>query len=259
MATIGLLGKREARPEPRMAALHDVVDRTKLGPAPLRVNWRADLPAYGVSMLGNDKRGCCFWATVLHYLELTSRYALDPTPLVATEDECTTAYASTGYVKDDPVTDNGTYVMGPGGGFEYWTRYGVMCGGELNKVTSAVTVDHRNVELIKLALSMGPLFCGAMLVESDLESSFLWNKRAGRVKGGHEFMLIGYDQLSSGYTWFDIETWDGLWRCSAEWLLAAADEIAMVFNDVFFDKAGISPAGVDRTTVANTMRNLATA
>lgn len=252
-----LLGKREAVDDKRMAALHDVIDRSKIPPPPKQVNWRAHMPASGIPMLGNDKAGNCVFASILHYLQLASLYTLQDKPLEPTEAEAIAAYSAvTGYDPANSLTDGGTYVMGPLGAMQYWTTHGITCGGVLNHLTSAATVDFRDQDHLKQALSLGPVFCGVQLTESDLESQFLWNKRAGQHLGGHEVLLVGYDQLSSGYTWFDIETWDGLWRATGDWMREACDETVMVFNDAFFGRTGLDPAGIDRVAIADRMAQL---
>ena len=90
-------------------------------------------------MLGNDTVGNCVFCTAFHWIQQASLFIEQPLPTDPTTKECVDAYSAvTGYTPADPGTDNGTVVMGPGGLVEYWTRHGLLCGGVINMLTSAV-------------------------------------------------------------------------------------------------------------------------
>lgn len=246
-----LLGKQPAVRDQRMAALHRVIDAA-LAPPPKDVNWRADLPGGGIPMLGNDRAGCCVWASFLHWLQIARSYMGEQ--VVPTTEECLAAYAAaTGYDPDRPGTDNGTVVMGPGGAVEYWTKVGIVCAGKRNFLTSAVRVDHANLDRIRQALIFGPLLCGAQLTQADVDSDFMWSERAGASVGGHEFLVVGCETISTGKTYYDVVTWDGERRFDDAWALAALDEAVMPLNPAFFDAKGIDAASIGMDEVSKAM------
>jgi hypothetical protein len=138
---------------------------------------------------------------------------------------------------------------------EYWTKTGLTCGGVLNKLTTAVVVDHANPDELKAALALGPLMCGAMLGQANVDSDFMWQPADPSI-GGHEFLVVGYETLPSG-TWYDIVTWDGERRCTDEFMAQCVDEAAMVLDPAFFDANGIDPAGIDMAAVRTAMAGIA--
>lgn len=252
------LGKRAAVVDTRMALLHAVARPAQLPPVPKWVNWRANLPDTGVPMLGNEKCGCCVFATIFHYLECAAAYTRHPLPSAPTEAECIEAYSLvTGYDPDDPNTDLGTYVMGRGGAVEHWARVGIVCGGVRNRLARAATVNFKDPDALKQALALGPVMMGASMSEVDCLSPFMWDQQGGDMQGGHEFLCLGFETLSSGKTYYDVETWDGMWRATDDWVAHAVDECVIPLNRAFFDASGVSPSGLDWATVDRLMRAVA--
>lgn len=250
-----LLGKRAAVHDPRMAALRSVM--ATLPTAPAAMNWQAHMPDDGVPMLGNDQVGDCVLASTAHWVQIASGYTGAALPSAPSADECVAAYSAiTGYDPNNPLTDQGTVVMGPGGLVEYWTRTGIMIGGELSKLQAAVTIDHTNLDHLDAALTLGPVFCGALISQGDMDSDFLWDAHDGDILGGHEFLLVNREIISTGKRYYDICTWDGLWRCTDSWLLAAADEMMVPLVPSFFDAHGVDPAGIDMAAVEAAMAGL---
>jgi len=245
------LGKAAATRDPRFAALRSVLPQKSL-PVPASTNWRADMPP-SVDMLGNDHAGCCVWATFLHYVQLAKLYSGQGL-VVPTEEECLgpDGYGSTGY----PAVDQGTVVAGPGGALEHWARTGVVCAGERNILSSVVTIDHRNLDAVARALSIGPVLAGALLREADMQSDWLWLPGDSPVVGGHFFQIIGHTTLSTGKRYFDVESWDSEFRFSDDWALQALDEAYMVLNPAFFGPSGLDPAGLNMAAVEAAMESL---
>jgi hypothetical protein len=208
------------------------------------------MPASGVDILGNDRAGCCVWATFLHYLQLASLY-VSGTLIQPTEQECFDAYKSTGWdgIPGSP-SDRGTAVAGPGGALEYWMKTGIVCAGQRNFLSNAVVIEHANLDQLRLALTLGPVLGGAMVRDDDMSSTFMWTSGTSPIAGGHEFLILGHETLSSGKTYYDVETWDGMWRFSDDWALDQLDEAAMVIDPVFFGPSGLDPADVDMAAIA---------
>lgn len=213
------------------------------------------MPATGIPMLGNDSVGDCVLASVAHWVQIARGYTGVALPHDPTADECIAAYSAiTGYDPSNPATDQGTVVMGPGGMVEYWTRNGITVGGELSRLSAAVTIDHTDLDHLDVALTLGPVFCGAEISQGDMDSDFLWDAHDGQVLGGHEFLLVGREIISTGKRYYDICTWNGMWRATDSWLLAAADEMMIPLLPEFFVANGVDPAGVDMAAVEQTMQ-----
>jgi hypothetical protein len=250
-----LLGKRPAVHDPRVMRLRDVL--IKVPPTMGKMNWRADSPAAGVNMLGNNIAGNCVWCTGFHWIEQASLYTGQPLPSAPTTNECLAAYAAgTGYNSNDPSTDNGTVVMGPGGMVEFWTKTGLLCGGKRNFLTSAATVNIRDPLELQIALSLGPVMVGASLSQANVDADYVW-VAGGPPIGGHEFMVQGCEILSNGDAYFDVETWDGQRRYGPDFAAQNVDEAVMVLDEAFFDKAGFDPAGIDMAAVQAAMASIA--
>lgn len=253
------LGKKPHVSDPRIMRLSSVLPTGFVGKS---YNWRAHMPQKGIPMLRNDIIGCCVFATILHYVQLATAYVsnvdIDPT-----DEECIAPYSAvTGY---DPAqtqpdgsnpTDNGTVVAGPGGALEYWHKNGIVVAGENNKLLNAVKVDFRNIDHVKNALSLGPLMVGAQLTQENVDSDFMWST-GGDLIGGHEFLVVDCETISTGKIYFDVETWDGMRRFDDAFLLNNVDEIYMVLDPAFFGPSGLDPADLDIAAVQSSMLALA--
>lgn len=250
-----LLGKRAAVRDPRVGSLRAVLLAVI---APASMNWQAHMPDGGIPMLGNDQVGDCAWASVFHWELIASGYTGVPPPHPPTAAECIAAYsAGTGYNPADPSTDQGTVIMGPGGLVEYWTRTGITIGGEKSVLDSAVTIDHTDLDDLDAALTLGPVFCGATLTKRDADSDFMWDDLSmEEIEGGHEYLIVNRDIISTGKRYYDVCTWDGMWRATDDWLIRKADEMMIPLLPEFFDKSGFNPAHIDLATVRNQMARL---
>lgn len=253
------LGKREARHDMRLPML--TKHAPDLPPPPPSSNWYAAIAE--VDMLGNDLWGCCVEATACHFLEEIALYINPGKPLKVSTAECLAIYSQiTGFNPNagppgSNPTDQGTYVLGPGGMLEYWIKNGITVGGKLNKLTNGMRVDIKNTTQVKQAIHLfGGVLMGATMVASDLQQPFMWDLRNGPVEGGHEFLVNGYETLPHG-TVYDLETWDGHRRMSEAWMLAAADEAVVVYNEAFFNARGVSPGGIDKTALLADMQAFA--
>ena len=244
------LGKLPAVKDTRLVALHQVMPAA-LPAIPKSTNWRAHLPDTGVDMLGNDAFGCCVWATSLHYIQLAALY-VSGANLRPTEEECLgpDGYGSTGFDPTKPDTDKGTVVAGSGGALDHWIRNGMVCGGRRNFLRSAVIIEHTSLDQLRLALALGPVMAGANMTEADMNSLYMFIASGQPPKGGHEFLILGHETLASGKTYYDIETWDGMWRADDNWIQAQMDEACMPLDPAFFGPSGMDPADMDMASVA---------
>lgn len=248
------LGKLNAQPDHRLAALRAVAPIQKLA-VPATTNWRADVPD-GIAFLGNDIAGCCVWASMAHYVQLAGRYTGRVITPTQAEVLGANGYGSTGFNAADGSNDNGTIIAGQGGALEFWTNNGIDCGGERNHLTSTVTVDATNLDELVQALSLGPVLAGAVLRQADVASDYLWVATDTDVAGGHTFLIVGHTTLSSGKRYYDVETWDGLWRASDDWLAQSLDEAYSLLDPTFFGPSGLDPADLDQAAYTSAQEAL---
>jgi hypothetical protein len=244
---VRLLGKKPAVKDHRVKMLSDRLT-IKLPAAPDRVNWYAMTPRTGVPMLLNDKLGCCVAATACHYVQQSSLYTAQHTPLTPTDAECLAMYTNSGYVPGNVATDQGWTVLGHGGLIEAWTK-GFVIGGKVNKVGPVASVNFKDSEELRVAISLfGYVLAGASLSESNVDSNFLWELDATPIVGMHEFILCGCEKIGTSF-FYDVLTWNGLWRASEAWVQQRLDEALVIYDEVFFNVRGVSGAGIDRATL----------
>lgn len=250
-----LYGKQRAVADSRILPIHQVLKTTHLSTSLKFDTWSAALPANGVPILGNDFCGCCVFASIMHYLQLCANYTLQPLPQDPTVDETVGSYSAvTGFDPNNLVaTDKGTVFAGAGGAAEYWIKNGIVCGTVKNNLTNISTVDYRNIDLIKYALTLGPLFVGAIIRNDDATSPYMWDVGNSPIDGGHMFLFTGFEVLSSGKTYFDVLTWNGMWRATDAWVLAQVDEMYSPLNQAFFNKNNIDPAGIDWNALSSAL------
>jgi hypothetical protein len=254
-----MLGKQDAVDDRRIARLERLLP-VSFAPGK-STNWRAHTPAKGIPILRNNIIGNCVICTAFHYVQTALAYTtsidIDPT-----DDEAVGEYSAiTGY---DPAqtqqdgsnpTDNGTVVAGPGGLLEYWTKTGLVIAGQRNFLKGATRVNHKNLDAVKQALSLGPLMVGAQLTQANVDSNFMWVAGNPYI-GGHEFLVLDCEEVA-GKTYFDVETWDGMWRYDESFATQSVDEIYMVLDPAFFGPSGLDPADVDMAMLQRSMSALA--
>lgn len=252
-----MLGKREARIDHRIPRFSAV---TSLPDPPPNANWYADVPLWG--MLGNDDVGDCVIAAAMHQIMQLDAYRNPGDGLIPTTQEAVTAYSAvTGYVPGDANTDQGTYVLGQGGLIEYWSKTGLLCGGELNKPAAFCQITHKDPKQWQQAIStFGSLMIGMQLPQAIVaadDTPFVWDEYSGPVAGGHEVLLVGYETVA-GTVVYDLVSWGTMYRAAEEFLLNVVDETVCVYDRVSLDARGVDPAGIDDQTLLAYMTRLQT-
>lgn len=255
---VGLcLGKKPALPDRRVPRLSK--HGAGLPPPPPSANWWADVPVWG--MLGNDSVGDCLDAAVLHMiLMMTSYVSPGAAPMPTTEEAIALYSANTGYDPAIPGTDQGSYVLGPAGLMQYWLVHGVTCGGVLNKPTAFLQITQPNPVEWQQAVSLfGGLLIGMQIPEGILDADtvpFVWADTTGPIAGGHEVLLVGYQQTPDGVL-YDLISWGEHYRATEAFLLPVVDEAVCVIDPAFFGVSGVNPAGLDMAALMADMAALA--
>lgn len=245
------LGKRPAVKDPRVKRLSFVAPN--LPEPPTDVNWYAAVENW--NMLANDQVGNCVEAGTLHAIQQFSTYAGNP--LTPSAEEALDFYSkATGYNPNDPTSDQGSYVLGPGGTMQYWHDTGIMCGGLINKVEAFLQITQKNPREWRQGVHLfGGLLTGMMIPESLMagdEVPHLWQDFSGPTAGGHEVWINGYETLNSGRV-YDLVSWGQMYRATEEFLIHCVDEMVVIIDMVEFNKQGLTGGGL---SVADLMSGL---
>lgn len=250
-----LTGKRETRHDARVPRLSDLT--ASLAAPPPSADWMADVPQW--FMLSNDRYGDCVWAAMLHYVWQQSCYSNPGNGLVPTDIEALAAYASTGFKPDDPTTDNGTFVSGPGGALEYWAKTGITCGGVLNKVSAYMALDITNpVEWQQGIDIFSGLLVGIRLPTAILEADdipFVWDDVSGPSSGGHEIFIPKFTTVGS-IRMYDLISWGGAYRIPEDSLLQIIDEAVCLYDRASLNANRVNAAGINEATLLDSMRRI---
>jgi hypothetical protein len=246
--------------DPRVPPMSARMNLATLPPPPLFANWYAAQAAGGVPLLGNGHVSNCVQCSVTHYLATVSRYVHPTAPLIPSEAETIAMYSAvTGYDPNNPATDRGTYFLGSQGMVQYWAQHGVTVGGVLNKISGAVTVDFTNRIRLKQAVALfGYVFTAAQMREADMNASFVFNIGTSPIVGYHEFLICGYNVIAGSIYW-DIMTWEGMFRATDAWVTQAVRECVVVLDRAFVGANNISAADVAWADLENDMRSIALA
>lgn len=248
-------GRLPARHDARVMRLSALAD--KLPPPPANADWMADVPEW--FMLSNDQYGDCVWAAMLHYVWQQSCYSNPGNGLVPTDAEVLAAYASTGFKPDDPTTDNGTFVSGPGGALEYWAKTGIVCGGVLNKVSAYMALDVANPTEWQQGID---IFSGLMvgikmptrILEADI-LPFVWDDPSGPYSGLHEIFLPAYRTVG-GARMYDAITWGVPVRITEDCLRGLIDEAVCLYDSASLNANKVNAAGINEATLLDSMRRI---
>lgn len=252
------LGKREAVLDHRVPRL--MVQAGGLPPPPAESNWYAGVPEWG--MLANDRAGCCVDAAILHMIWQQRCYTGAPNPPPTDEEALAFYSANTGYDPSDPLTDQGSYVLGPNGALQYWLTHGVTCGGVPNHPAAFMQVHVTVPMQWRRAIHyFGSAMIGLRLPESIAagpEVPFVWRDPSGPVAGGHEVLAVGYQTVGTDVL-YDIVSWGARYRVTEAFLLGCMDEIVCVYDRESFLARGISPAGISEINLLSQMTALRSA
>jgi len=239
------LGKLPHRPDSRIPRF-SVQTRGRLPAPPSSANWYANSPTGGWGMLGNDAYGDCVEAAAFHAVEQFSGYA--GKPQIGTEHETLGLYSAiTGFNPNDARnTDNGTYVLGPGGLIEYWAKHGITVGGVSNKVTGFLQITHKDPKEWKQGIWIfGGLLVGFAVPESLMSGDttpYIWQDYSGPQVGGHEVWVNGYETVG-GTTYYDLVSWGQMYRATEQFLLNLVDETVVVVEPTEMNARGVNAAG----------------
>ena len=230
----GKYGKAPAQPArphlklagERLAALPDPPAEVDHG--------RGEYPMYG-----NDRYGDCVFAGIGHQvgqITLTS----SGSEAMFTDDDILGAYgAVTGFRKDDPSTDQGTYTQDA---MSWWRKTGL----KGHAIVLYASLELSNVKVIKQAIDvLGAVGIGFQVpayAEDQFAAGEPWEVQRGngQILGGHFVAATGYTA-----THLKVKTWGAEQLMSWKFFAKYADEAWVVLDDEMVGQAGSFLPGVD--------------
>lgn len=239
------LGKKPAVRDDRVPRFSALQERHRLPEPPPHSNWYAAVGEWG--MLKNDEVGDCVIAAAGHAVHQMTAYVGNE--LKMTDDEAINAYrAITGYDPRNPLSDQGTYVLGDQGLVKHWVVDGIICGGQVNRLSAAVSVDPKNLRMVKQAIHIfGGVLVGFSLPTIVLDTDdYVWRATEGPIAGGHEVWINGYQTMEDNSILFDLVSWGRRFRCTDEFMHKWCDEAIALFDGAMLDKRGVNGANVGR-------------
>lgn len=247
------LGKLPARHDARIPHLD--TRAPSLPPPPPSADWYSGVTSWG--MLGNDTVGDCVEAATLHLIQQMSTYA--GSPLAPTTAEALKFYEdAAGYNPADPNTDQGSYVMGPGGTMEFWAKLGVLCGGQLNKVAAYLQLRRGNMLQLRQGIHLfGGALVGLAFPEIIMSSGVpqVWSNFSGPVAGGHEVLVNGYESVGPVRE-YDLISWGQHYRATEAFLVHCMDEAVIAIDPVEMNARGVTASGLDMAQLTQDMQAL---
>lgn len=235
------LGKAKPRIDHRTLRLARYLVALKAAPA--AVDWGKNLTDLGP--MKNDEVGDCAEATVGHMVQVWT--AELGRQVVVPDAEIVAAYSAiTGYVPDDPSTDQGSVELDV---LNYWRKVGI--GG--HKITAFAALDPGNEEHVKQAVWLfGGAYVGLSLPVSaqvQEEWSVLISGSHGDPSpgswGGHAVPIVGYDRNG-----LDCVTWGERKRMTWDFWRVCCDEGYAVLSPDWLDALGTAPSGFDMATLS---------
>lgn len=212
-----------------------------------------DLVGKDWGMMSNDTIGSCFFADSAHTLML--RTANTGTWKMPAAQDVVTAYSvATGYQPGNDTTDNGTM---EGAGCEFMRTTGLLSHrSSAYAPIAAGHIDEAALDRIRWTVQLfGSARLGVLLpdnAQDQFDAGLPWTVVGDLPPGdGHDVPVVGYDG-----EWFQVVSWGGLQRVSAEWLLKYGEEGWAELYPDFLMSTGLTPAGFDMVTLSADLRAL---
>jgi hypothetical protein len=84
---------------------------------------------------------------------------------------------------------------------------------------------------------------------------FVWEQASGPVAGGHEILLVGYQEVA-GEMLYDLVSWGALYRATGDFLQAVTDEAVCVYDRAGLNARGVNASGLDENALLAYMSRL---
>lgn len=223
-------------------------------------------------MLLNDQLGDCGEAMAIHASEAFHLDAATSVPNYTDKDAEYLYEKVAGYVPGDPNTDQGTdnHLL-----VEYWERHGIRCLADRNehsaldaqaeedaktpthKIAGSLFVDPSDVALAQRAIWEFVVLFWAVGLPITAKNATRWEDVGGGADGEvaswgyHDVPFLSYDSK-----WFRNVTWGTELLVSYGFKAKYGVESFVVVTEEMLNQDGVSPAGFDRTKMAEDFASL---
>jgi hypothetical protein len=239
-----------------VSSLSDYINpkSTLLPPPAVKADWATGpaLNAAGpMNIKGNDTLGDCVEAACGNIIDIW--HADAGTGISVTAAQTVAFYSLTSGYRGTPATDQGSDEITVA---EDWIKEGF--APDLTPCAAYVLVNPANPIEVRTAIDLfgNIMICGALLTAwvsamATMKSGFTWDVgSAADLKAGHGFTGYGYN--ANGVfivTWgmFGTITWKALAAIAAT---QAGGNLLCFLSPDWFNKAGMSPSGFNRTQLA---------
>ena len=249
------LGRLKSKPDPRTLHLRDylLTPATTLPALPPSADWTAAVKVpWG--MLSNDQVGDCVIAAAAHML-MQWRWNAGA-PFIPTDLQVLADYSAvTGYIPNDPSTDNGT---DPLTALKRWKNVGFCTGHKLGGFVATQATRQKEIQYA-IALMEGSYI--ALSLPIAAQNMTAWDIPPGQQLvgdwepgswGGHMVEAPKYDEQG---VW--VVTWGALKFVSWAFLAAYCDESFALISMDMLNGTQRSPLGLDIKTLGADLQALA--
>lgn len=203
-------------------------------------------------MYGNDEAGDCVIAGKMHLAGVwtgNDDTAGDQPDLVGTREE-----ALRQYQQICGPGDNGCNISDV---LDYMHAHGIVVGGKNVKIDAYVSVDHTNVEEVKVAILLfGGLTIGINLPRAwadNAKPNGIWDVTNSEIVGGHDVCVVGYDDRGVQIcTWGMVLTISWMAFQNSRWV----EECYAQLSESWYGSDKLSKAGVDAKTLLDDINKL---
>ena len=240
------LGYKAGGPKPTIELSNHVLDGAPTPPAAVH---RSNLNFKSWGMLGNANYGSCVIAMMLHSIQAFHLDAGLPAPIWTEEDWEYLYHEIGGWVKGDPSTDQG---CDEGVAMQTWEHPGLKTHDGTHTIAGTASFRVNNVEETKRMIweFISPQMGYALpqtaqgQTEWHITDHSLQGPAAPGSWGGHGVPLWSYDPYR-----VRLGTWGGELLETWPFHLAYAMEGRVVITHEMLNRKGVSPTGVNWTTL----------
>ena len=238
-------GKKAAKPlSPRAIRFADVFHSAKM-PTPPTVFGHHDLMGKEPwHVLGNDTYGNCVLVSAAHDLYLWSLIGGRPRVRITTLDTLSDYHAITGFVLDDPATDQGTDMAEAA---EYYRTVGIRdSSNNRHRIDSYVALTPGDTRQHALAAYLFGAVDIGLSISDEQDDQFdagqPWTVTSTEPTGGHCVSVVGRDALG----FFLVVTWGKLQRVAPSFIEKYMDEGYAYLSDAIIGLKGLSLEAFDK-------------
>jgi hypothetical protein len=201
-------------------------------------------------MLGNDQFGCCLWSGAAHEHYLWTAEA-GARSHITTADVLADYAACTGFVADDPSTDQGTDMQV---GASYRRKTGIVdATGKRHQIGAYAQIEAGNVDELKQAWMLGAIGLGVQVGDNQQQQfsdGKPWDGPTGANAGGHYVPMIAY---RGGMFW--CVSWGRLTAVTEAFIRSNNDQTLCYFSPDFLI-GGKSIDGFDQAALLDDLNEL---